>query len=154
MYPKDITRTRMPSTAFVTSMAEPEHAEGEAHNEPDASQQQQQQANEPQPVAAEPEYTPIGDIGSRRGETNERGYSWKSLKTIALRYGVQRVNRHAFRQSARVLGVKFRKIIRVATSASARQHLKAVPVQPTLVRAAALHGIRVLAPQYHIRKQR
>jgi hypothetical protein len=104
-----------------------------------------------QEVDSEP--TPIGDIGSRHGETNDRGYSWKSTKTIAVRYGVQRVNRHAFRQSARVLGVKFRKILSLASSAAALQHLKAVPVHPTLVRAAAWHGVRVIGPQYHVRKQ-
>ena len=103
---------------------------------------------------AEPDFTPIGDIGSRHGETNDRGYSFRTLKLVAARHGVPRVNRHAFRQSGRVLGVQFKKTLRLASLVAARSRLKQVPVHPTLIQAAHLSGgVRVLSPQYHIRKQ-
>lgn len=103
-------------------------------------------------VAAPPsDFTPIGSIGRRHGETNQLGYSLKTVKALALRSAVQRVNRHAYNQSGRVLGRKLRVIIRTAAGFAAKHYLKTIPVTPHLVKAASLHGVPILSPQYKIR---
>jgi hypothetical protein len=93
----------------------------------------------------------ISSIGRRHGETNELGYTLKSIKEHAIRAGVQRVNRHAFKTSAAVLRARFRVLLRAAAGAAARERLKSIPIVPHLVRAADLHGVRIVAPQYRIR---